>query len=272
VSGGAGRPKQPETYGANGGRLPTSAGGAVTNGGGSVATRRQPVWILQGARPFLRWVQIGLSDGVVTEVVTGLQAGDRVVVGRTGGTERERRHRTHRGMRAREVHMRYRRVGTRSAVLAGILFVGLLGAGRESQGFDSVALARLRATNALPVAADLSEADLRGAKLHGAILHVTLLDRADLRGADLSAADLSYAYLGDVDLHLANLAGAILYLADLDGADLSGADLRGADLRTADLRAADLRGADLTGAILTDADLREAKLSRATMPDGSKHP
>jgi uncharacterized protein YjbI with pentapeptide repeats len=237
-----------------------------------VATRRHPVWVFRGARPFVRWLQTGLSDGVATEAVTGLQAGGKVALDRAGGTQGERRHRTHRRMRAREVHMRYRRVGARSAVLAGIVFVGLLGAGRESQGFDPVALARLRATNALPVAADLSEADLRGAKLHGAILHVTLLDRADLRGADLSGADLSYAYLGDVDLRLANLGGAILYLADLDGADLSGADLRGADLRTADLRGADLRGADLTGAILTDADLREAKLSRATMPDGSKHP
>jgi uncharacterized protein YjbI with pentapeptide repeats len=101
-------------------------------------------------------------------------------------------------------------MGARSAVLAGILFVGLLGASRETQGFDHAALARLRATNALPVAADLSEVDLRGAKLHGAILHVTLLDRADLRGADLRGADLTGANLTDADLREAKLSRAIM--------------------------------------------------------------
>jgi hypothetical protein len=37
-------------------------------------------------RLFSRRVQTGLSDGMHTEVVTGLRAGDRVIVGRTGGT------------------------------------------------------------------------------------------------------------------------------------------------------------------------------------------
>jgi len=37
-------------------------------------------------RLFSRRVQTGLSDDMHAEVVTGLQAGDRVVVGRTGGT------------------------------------------------------------------------------------------------------------------------------------------------------------------------------------------
>ena len=86
TSGGAGRPKSPDTNGASGQRLRTSAGGTGANGGELVATSRQPVWVIQGAQPVLRWVQTGLSDGVHTEVVMGLQAGDRVVVGRTGGT------------------------------------------------------------------------------------------------------------------------------------------------------------------------------------------
>jgi HlyD family secretion protein len=86
TSGGAGRPKSPDTNGASGQRLRTSAGGTGAKGGELVATSRQPVWVIQGAQPVLRWVQTGLSDGVHTEIVMGLQAGDRVVVGRTGGT------------------------------------------------------------------------------------------------------------------------------------------------------------------------------------------
>jgi HlyD family secretion protein len=86
TSGGAGRPKSPDTNGASGQRLRTSSGGTGAKGGELVATSRQPVWVIQGAQPVLRWVQTGLSDGVHTEIVMGLQAGDRVVVGRTGGT------------------------------------------------------------------------------------------------------------------------------------------------------------------------------------------
>jgi uncharacterized protein YjbI with pentapeptide repeats len=106
--------------------------------------------------------------------------------------------------------MRYRRIGVEAAVLAGILFGGLPGTGPEAQGFDPASLTRLRATNALPVAVDLSEANLHGAKLHGAILHVTLLDRADLRGADLRGADLTGAILADADLREVRLSHATM--------------------------------------------------------------
>jgi HlyD family secretion protein len=86
TSGGAGRPKSLDTNGASGQRLRASAAGTGASGGELGATSRQPVWVMQGARPVLRWMQTGLSDGVHTEVVMGLQAGDRVVVDRTSGT------------------------------------------------------------------------------------------------------------------------------------------------------------------------------------------
>ena len=83
---GVGRPKGPATNDASAQRLHTSAGGTDANEGESPAAIRQPVWVLQEGQLVLRWVQTGLSDGVHTEVVTGLQAGDRVVVGQQGGT------------------------------------------------------------------------------------------------------------------------------------------------------------------------------------------
>jgi HlyD family secretion protein len=86
TSGGVGRLQRPDTNGASGQRFPSSAGGTGDNGGELATDGRQPVWVIQGEEPVLGWVQTGLSDGVHTEVVTGLRAGDRVVVGRTGGT------------------------------------------------------------------------------------------------------------------------------------------------------------------------------------------
>jgi HlyD family secretion protein len=42
------------------------------------------VWVLQGERPVQRWVETGLSDGVQIEVVAGLQAGDKIILGPAG--------------------------------------------------------------------------------------------------------------------------------------------------------------------------------------------
>jgi uncharacterized protein YjbI with pentapeptide repeats len=122
--------------------------------------------------------------------------------------------------------------------------------------------------------ANLSSADLSDAHLRGTTLIETNLSSADLGRADLSDADLSNAHLKIVLLYKANLNGANLSYTDLSEANLNGADLSYANLGGADLSDADLSNAHLRGAQdLTQEQLDKAKtLTRATMPDGSKHP
>ncbi len=57
----------------------------------SVGPDRRTVWVLRGDLPEMVPVRIGISDGTFTEVVEGnLQAGDRVVIDASGGTDTNR--------------------------------------------------------------------------------------------------------------------------------------------------------------------------------------
>ena len=49
---------------------------------GDALEARQLLWSLQDGRPERRRVQVGLTDGYRTEIVTGLQAGEQVIIGR----------------------------------------------------------------------------------------------------------------------------------------------------------------------------------------------
>jgi hypothetical protein len=44
----------------------------------------QPLWVFEGEHPVQRWVETGLSGGVQTERVAGLQAGNRIILGPAG--------------------------------------------------------------------------------------------------------------------------------------------------------------------------------------------
>jgi len=64
---------------------PTASGRGGAGGGGKAGdASRHQVWVLQGVQPVSRWVETGLSDGARTEVVAGLQAGDRIILGQAG--------------------------------------------------------------------------------------------------------------------------------------------------------------------------------------------
>jgi len=49
---------------------------------GNASETRQVRWVLHNERPERRRVQAGLTDGDRTEIVTGLQAGEQVIIGR----------------------------------------------------------------------------------------------------------------------------------------------------------------------------------------------
>jgi HlyD family secretion protein len=61
----------------------TSGAGAADAKHGDAPESRQWLWVLRDGRPEQRRVQVGHTDGERTEIVTGLQAGEPVIIGHT---------------------------------------------------------------------------------------------------------------------------------------------------------------------------------------------
>ncbi|MFZ5632505.1 MAG: HlyD family secretion protein [Bacillota bacterium] len=82
--GGADVPKPPANGGQGGTRRQAPGGGDAAQGDDA---KKVPVLVMDGGKPALRMVQVGISDNTNYEVTGGLKEGDKVVIGNTASAQ-----------------------------------------------------------------------------------------------------------------------------------------------------------------------------------------